>query len=70
MEFGLVVIFVGFIFLMKNLGIIPAEALDWSVIWPVIVILCGLLVVGKGCRHCGKCHPCKGGACEDCKKKV
>ncbi|HAO64433.1 TPA: hypothetical protein DCQ44_00430 [Candidatus Taylorbacteria bacterium] len=70
MELGLVIVFAGFIFLMRNLGMIPADALDWSILWPIFIILLGLIVIGKGHRHHMKCHPCKGETCEDCKKKA
>ena len=69
MGFGLIVIFVGFIYLMKNLGIITADVLDWSILWPILVILCGLAFIGKGRCHHFKHHSCKGESCEDCKKK-
>ena len=40
MSFGLILIIIGSVFLIQNLGIIPAGA--WSIIWPVILIVMGL----------------------------
>ncbi|MFH0955703.1 MAG: DUF5668 domain-containing protein [Candidatus Falkowbacteria bacterium] len=46
-------IIVGFIFLLENLNLLPW--LNWSLIWPVILILAGLYMMkkksGDGC--CG-----------------
>jgi len=38
-------IVLGFIFLLENLGFLPW--LNWSVIWPVILILAGLCMMKK-----------------------
>lgn len=35
----------GLIFLLENLNLIPM--LDWSIIWPVILILAGLYMMKK-----------------------
>ena len=44
-------IIVGLIFLLENLNLIPG--LNWSVIWPVILILTGLyLMKKKGGNDC------------------
>lgn len=40
MVFGLILIAIGFIFLLQNLNIISGKA--WEVIWPVVVILLGV----------------------------
>jgi len=44
---------VGLIFLLENLNLIPG--VKWSIVWPVILILAGLLMLkkksGDGC--CG-----------------
>lgn len=42
----LLVIF-GTIFLLENLNLIPA--INWSVVWPVILILAGLCMMKKKC---------------------
>lgn len=48
-----VLIIVGLIFLLENLNIIPG--INWSVIWPVLLILAGLYMMKKKCGdgHCG-----------------
>ena len=40
-------VILGTIFLLENLGFIPW--LDWSSIWPVILILAGLFMMKKKC---------------------
>jgi hypothetical protein len=45
MPWALVIL--GTIFLLENLNIIPW--LNWSIIWPVILILAGLLMMKKKC---------------------
>jgi len=40
---GLVVL--GVVFLLKNLGIMPAIA--WDIIWPIILIVVGLTMIFK-----------------------
>lgn len=42
-----VLIIIGLIFLLENLNLIPG--LNWSVIWPVILILAGLCLMKKKC---------------------
>ena len=46
-------IIVGLIFLLENLNLIPS--VDWSIVWPIILILAGLFMLkkksGDGC--CG-----------------
>lgn len=43
---GLILIIIGGVFLLQNLGYISAGA--WSVIWPAILIAIGLGIVIKG----------------------
>jgi len=42
---GLIVIVIGGLFLLRNLGLIPY--LSWSVVWPIIIILIGLCMIEK-----------------------
>lgn len=42
---GLIVILVGVLFLLKNLGLIPY--ISWDIIWPLIVILVGVMLLEK-----------------------
>ena len=61
---GIVLVWVGIIALLKNMGFI--EMIDWNVIWPVLLIITGS-VLKHGCRgKCwGKgCGMCGGGKCE------
>lgn len=46
--FGVALIIIGIIFLLQNLGIISASS--WSIIWPIIFVLAGLYIIGKGKR--------------------
>jgi|WetSurMetagenome_2_1015567.scaffolds.fasta_scaffold1398235_1 hypothetical protein len=49
----------GLIFLLENLNIIPS--LNWSIIWPIILILAGLFMMKKRCGHGdGHGHGCCG----------
>lgn len=43
MLIGLFLIFLGIMFLLKNLGIITLEL--WAIIWPAIIIFCGLYLL-------------------------
>lgn len=43
---GAALIIVGIIFLLKNIGIMPEIA--WDVVWPVLVIVIGVVMVFKG----------------------
>lgn len=51
---------VGVIYLLKNIGII--QIVDWSIVWPVLVIIAGFSL-----KHCKSymMHGmmCKGGKC-------
>lgn len=46
-------IIIGLIFLLENLNLIPAA--NWSIVWPVILILAGLCMLKKkgGDSCCG-----------------
>ncbi|MDD4900978.1 MAG: DUF5668 domain-containing protein [Patescibacteria group bacterium] len=37
----------GVIFLLENLNIIPG--VDWSIVWPILLIAAGLLMLKKKC---------------------
>ncbi len=55
MFFGWLLILIGLIFLLKQLGVLSGSA--WGVIWPALLIVWGLVVLtrkGKGgCWCCG-----------------
>jgi len=57
MFFPTLLIVIGFVWLLSNLGLIPVGM--WSLIWPIILIVCGAFLVNKsegGCSWCaGKC---------------
>jgi hypothetical protein len=46
-------VILGIIFLLENLNLIPI--LDWSIVWPIIMILAGLYMLKKkgGDSCCG-----------------
>lgn len=43
MLFAIAIILIGFVFLMKNLGIITGPA--WDIIWPILLIALGLSIL-------------------------
>jgi hypothetical protein len=45
MLFAIVLILIGFIFLMKNLGLITGPT--WDVIWPILLMALGLSMLLK-----------------------
>lgn len=45
MLFAVAIILIGFVFLMKNLGIITGPA--WDIIWPILLIALGLSILLK-----------------------
>jgi hypothetical protein len=45
MFFGLIILIVGVIFLLKNLGIIGGDV--WPIIWPCLVITFGLSILWR-----------------------
>lgn len=47
--FGVILVFLGFIFLMKNLGILTAPL--WGVLWPLIFIIVGAVLLRKQYEH-------------------
>lgn len=56
MFFGALLVILGAIFLLQNLGLLPEES--WSVVWPVFIIALGISVLAKkdnGWCWCGKC---------------
>jgi len=61
---GPLIVVVGALFLLSNLGLI--SPVTWSIIWPIVVILIGLSMMrkhGRWGRHCwcgcGKDCNCK-----------
>lgn len=56
MFFGMLLIVLGVVFLLQNLGLLPEGS--WSVIWPIAIIALGISIVAKkdgGWCWCGKC---------------
>lgn len=45
MWFGIVLIVVGVVFLLQNLGYVTGEV--WNVVWPAFIILLGITMVLK-----------------------
>ncbi len=46
MSVGLIVLLIGLVFLLKNLGVITRGF--WTIFWPIIIILIGIdMLVGK-----------------------
>jgi len=48
MFFGLVLIVIGVVFLLQNLGYLSSDA--WKIIWPIIIIVIGLGFLFKRSR--------------------
>ncbi len=44
-------IILGMIFLLQNLGIMPM--IQWSIVWPVLLIVFGLYLLSKRSGCCG-----------------
>lgn len=53
MTFAFVLIIIGAIFLLKNLGLI---VISWSVVWPLIIIGIGIYIAVVSRRVTGWCH--------------
>jgi uncharacterized membrane protein HdeD (DUF308 family) len=51
MFFGVVVLLVGVVFLLQNLGLIEGSA--WNIVWPIVIILLGLSILLKPFRKNG-----------------
>jgi len=49
MIMGLILIIIGIVFLLQNLGYISEGA--WSIIWPAILIVLGLGIILKQKKH-------------------
>jgi hypothetical protein len=64
MQAGLIIILIGTLFLLRNVGVL--FDMDWGLIWPLIVILLGLSMLKTDGKK-GWCT-CWGGKCDDCKK--
>lgn len=45
MRFGFLVILVGALFLLRNMGIIVG--VEWSILWPIIIMLIGITIVTR-----------------------
>ena len=43
--FGVALVVVGVVFLLKNLGILPSVA--WDIVWPVALVVIGLAMIFK-----------------------
>lgn len=42
---GAILVIVGIVFLLKNLGIMPSIA--WDIVWPIAIIVLGLTMIFK-----------------------
>ncbi len=62
MEAGLLIILVGTLFLLKDLGLLVN--MDWGLIWPLIIIMIGLSMVSS--KSGKKCAWCWGKKCDHC----
>lgn len=60
MNGGLILIAIGVLFLLKNVGVL--EGIDWGIIWPLAVIAVGFNMFFKK-RHCSTCGTVHGGMC-------
>lgn len=49
MSFGLILIVIGAVFLLENLGFLPSNA--WGVLWPLLIIALGVSFLMKRGRH-------------------
>ncbi|MDP2909497.1 MAG: DUF5668 domain-containing protein [bacterium] len=48
MYVGLIVVFMGVLFLMKNTGLISGDI--WPIIWPLLIILLGISILAKAVK--------------------
>jgi hypothetical protein len=60
MRLGFVVMLVGLLYLLRNTQII--SALQWDIIWPLIVLLIGISMILRNHCGCGRwdCMHCRG----------
>ncbi|MGB2580638.1 MAG: DUF5668 domain-containing protein [Minisyncoccia bacterium] len=75
---GIALVWFGVVALLKNIGVI--RIVDWSIIWPVLLIILGLSLkhfkhsmacaIGGKCDTCGTgaSHKCEGENCGTCNK--
>lgn len=49
MWLGLILVLIGGVFLLENLGILAGDA--WEIIWPVIIIIFGFSVIYNNLRR-------------------
>lgn len=83
MRAGLILVFVGLLFLLDRFNLL--SGIQWDIVWPVFIILLGLSIMlkhdGCNCKSCGgmccghglckdKCvGACKNGKCDTCEVK-
>ncbi len=60
MKGGIILIIIGGIFFLKNIGLL--EGIEWGVIWPLAIIAVGVQMLTKK-RHCATCGIEHGGMC-------
>lgn len=60
----LILIVLGLFFFAKAIGVLTVDALSLSVLWPLILVVAGLVMVSHNMFG----HSCKGKACEWCKE--
>lgn len=74
MRTGFLVTLVGALFLLKNSGVITD--ISWSVLWPILIILIGVSMMGRSMRwernsgsFFGKACDCDCDACGACETR-
>jgi len=66
MSFGIIILLIGVLFLLNNLGLIVITASVWNIIWPCILIAIGLsLSFGRRYRWEAKIRKKFGGETND-----
>lgn len=62
MNGGIILILIGGVFLLKNMGLL--EGVEWGILWPIALILLGINMLLKkrycvncGVKHSGTCAP-------------
>lgn len=62
MNGGIILILIGGVFLLKNMGLL--EGVEWGILWPIALILLGINMLLKkrysancGIKHSGTCAP-------------
>ncbi len=54
MVFGTILLVIGVVFLLQNLGVVSGEI--WDIVWPILIIALGLSFFFKKSHHGGCCN--------------